>query len=96
MENEVDKLAVREEIPRKPETGSGDAGSCFKGSSVTGGSASGSGVKGSDVCLVDLSAKGLTSIHYAVYLTGEISRFRSCCEVLDVRWVWWRISTFLD
>ena len=47
MENEVDKVAVREEIPGEPIFNSGNK--------------------------VDLSSKGLTSIHYAVYFTGKLS-----------------------
>ena len=52
MENEVDKLAVREEIPRRLE-----AESTPEFLPVESG--------------VHLAARGLTSIHYAVYLTGR-------------------------
>lgn len=75
MENEVDKLAVREEIPGQPPSNpiiSKDHGG-FK---------------------VDLSSKGLTSIHYAVYLTGstevdlsrnEIRQLESLAQFQNVR-----------
>ena len=52
MENEVDKLAVREEIPRQLKS---DTESTMNQKGLR----------------VDLSSKGLTSIHYAVYLTGK-------------------------
>ena len=48
MENEVDKLAVREDISQAVENLSAQP--------------------------VNLSSRGLTSIHYAVYLTGWLLR----------------------
>merc|ERR1712168_549195 len=68
MENEVDKLAVREEISQTIDCVSAQP--------------------------VNLSSKGLTSIHYAVYLTGstevdlsknEIRRLESLAQFQNVR-----------